>query len=1044
MSKNDSDYEVVTPSSIDTDTDDESQYDSPAERVNDAFGDRIGRDWAVAGDDHPLVKTAGTAEALRSSVPEKVQKMLAEDLYQDPDVFWREWLQNHEAACIREAKRVVKNAHGEDALYVEIEHEHESLAEPRIVRLPKQAEDLLPMARDLGYDPVIEFEVDVESRTITTRDNGIGMTTGEAIEVWNEPVESTSGTDLSSAGNKGIGALTWNSVSEDDAGIFVKTKTRRDFTLHSDEVVPPHDREGYNFFSYLGGIVPLPGGVEDSFYGTEFQIPVGEHYDLGSTRSSLEKYLELSPIKTRWVETRGSETVADEEWEPTTFFDQYTHPERDAPAVRVHRPGEYSLALDQPDVVPKGYNDTDTWLVDMPIDRNLRHRQSLDTLFNDHLQVHNEQGLIIAGPNRGRLEQQVEDMDGVELHEDDVVMPTPTADRDRLARGDDHEAFFEHLNTVAMEEERRVASDLIEKFFSQPDVEAATKFISDNVNDFELALRFLNKHYSCSTTRPKEVLEMLIKNPEFDVDDDVPRKAIKKTGRSKRGRNPDPSRYNSPPAKIHSKHDLWPLVQLFTDLQTTVSYAVRGTINPDKKTNRTSKELYLLLNSLDQRIYVAKQISEDRAKVVWNTYPDAIILKVKNYGDWMREPYNAQLLKNVPFKESNNEDGEYDIPAEINDAHTYNAIRSDVSELPSEPMRIRSDNSSTAVDSRHTIDELTDILDATDFGDQFETTPEGKRLSHRGTPRGLDAESHRYMVVFPDSRRAENISEHYGWQAHAALVRGSVGQCERLLEYPQVFKPVQFKSFLSDQTIPVVDSFDDTHGQMTISDALDADRDLLLMQADSRGLIDIMYGGWKDSWLDGSDARKKLARKNFMDAAMWSGYKNPLGPKFVCPACGDGFNSKRGRSLHYNYCDEYDNHDEDDPSEWMFSHPSKLDVYNIVAYADLVGDDVVLRCWAKTPRSPLALLSPRTQNYEERKHSVRTASARNMEKAMWQDVWPLDSDSWERIRSDHYLKGLEKEMLRMLRSHGIDPADFDDRYRNPKAINYVLEKVCDF
>lgn len=1030
MSEN---YEVVTPSSID-DEEEDSNYDSPVERVKDAFGSRLEREWAIADDDHPLVKTAGTAEALRSSVPERVQQLLADDLYQDPDVFWREWLQNHEAACIREAKRIVKNVYGEDALYQEVEHTHDALDEPRIVRLPKQAEDILPMARDHGYDPVIEFEVDIETRTITTRDNGIGMTTGEAIEVWNEPVESTSGTDLSSAGNKGIGALTWNSVAEDDGGIFIKTRTRRNHTIHTDDLVPPHDREGYNFFSYLGGILPVPGGVEDSFYGTEFKIPVAEGYDLENTLSALSKYLELCPVKVRWVKKQGGQTVADEEFEPTTFFDQYIHAERDAPLAKIHRPGEFSLALDKPDVVSKGYSETDTWLLDMPIDRNDRHKHHLDTLFNDHLHIHNEQGLIVAGPNRGRLEQQVD-----ELHEDDIPMPTPTADRDRLARGDAHSKFLDYLNDVAVAEEQQIASDLIQQFFGQADVETATKFISNNTEDFELALKFLNRHFKASLKNSESVLDTLIENHEFDIDGGgLYKRAVNKTSRSDRGKKPRGGP-TSPPITEYDEHPLWDLVNLFADLQSSVSYATKGTSEPNKKGNRGSKELYNLLNNLDQQIYVAKQISADRAKVAWNTYPDAIIVRVDLYGKWLNEPFNAKKLKTVPFKESNNEDGEYDIPEHIDEAHSYSAIRTvdgDGEGLTGDPIRLRGDNGTTSVDARRTLDELTDTLEDADFGDRLIPA-----APNRQTVRGKKAGQHRYIVVFPSTSSAENISDHYDWQKHAALARGTAAEMERLLEYPQVFKPEQFKSFIADQTIPVVDPFDDTHEHLKLSEAFGYDRKrMFLVKSHFTSVIRLLYGDWGPSWPNGTDERKRMARRNFLDHKLWSGYKNPLGGRYICPGCGDGFDSKQGRSHHLNYCEDGSKEDIDDDSEWRFCTLSERDAMNIHAYFDLVTDEDAndhISTVGKTKKSPLCEI-----NYflSVTKAAGFLPNSNRMEKAMWSDVWPRDSDVWQRYLRGTYLDEVGEEMYRMLRSKGVNPRDFVDRNKHPRAIGHILER----
>lgn len=1055
MSQN---YDVINPERIATEASDD-EYESPADRVRDVLSEQLDRDFGVADDDHPLLLTAGSKEDLKSNTPEDLQKRLSDDLYEDPGVFWREWKQNHVSACIREGRRRVKNEHGIDALYRQFEHDHEALDEPRQIQLPKSPADILSMARDLGYVPTVEFEINHETQKIVCRDNGIGMTTGEAIGQWKEPGESSSGSDFSSAGRMGVGAMTWISIAGYEAGISVKTRTRRNETVLNADPVPDHDRRGYEFYSYLGGIEPTPGKMDDDFYGTEFHIPVQDSIDMSNMYGHLQSYMELCPVKILWTETDSTGTIREEEFAPTTFFDQYSHAERDAPAITVDRPGEFSVAMDQPDVVSKGYNDEDTWLIDMPINRNTKHHQGLDTLYNDHIHLHNEQGLIVAGPNRGLREGDVD-----ELHEDDVPLPTPTMDRDRLSRGEAHERFFEHLNTVAVEREQEHISDVVNDFFACDDIYAAMEHVGNHTQDFELALKFLKKHYS-THSRPKKLLEELAADVNFDIDDDeVVSKAIKNEGYQSTNYSPSST---SPPELKHESHPKWDLVQLFCDLQDSVSYATKGTVNPNKMSNRGNKQMFYLLDDTD-KIFVAKQISDDRATVAWNTHPDALVLKVDSYGRWMDEPFNATKLKTVSFKRSADNADDYDIPDDVHGRHSYDGVRSaDADDGSESKIRLRRDAENTAVDSRRTLDDLTDALEQTAFGDPI-TSDDGHKLAATSERRGVDHErGHRYMVVFPTSRTGRNISEHYSWQTHAVLARATVTECERLLEYPQVFKPDDFESFVADQTYGVVNPFDDTHEYVTATELFESDIRTILLDKTADRVINTLYGGWPgDAVPDESAERLRTARRNYVDQLVdeWGSgsttFKNPLNPRFVCSGCGDGFDSKQGRSLHQNYCARVaDDHEEADPEEWRFATISTKQAKLLRAHVHLnIGEDftgqtaadatVMLGTDGGNVYYLLAYssgLSDQGARYATKwlSRNLRVPSKSLMEKCMWADVWPVDDDVWGRANSNyHGLKSHEKVIYRWARDHGINPYDFRHDDRSSETIHYALDAIC--
>jgi hypothetical protein len=361
------DMVVVSPEDED---DDDTVNGSPVERIERDLPQKVHRNFVASSDDHALVETAGTKEALLSNVPVDIQQVVAQGLYEEDDVFFREYIQNAIAACVREGRRVVRNIYGDDALYRYVTHDHPSLDGERQIKLPKKARDILDLAREHGYVPNIEIEVNYDESKLIVRDNGIGMTTGEVIEVWKEPAQSGSGRDQASAGNKGIGSLTWVNIAGEDGAMIVRTATRREQTADG-QPVPQRDRDGFSFFTFFGGVVPIENEVEDGFYGTEFEIPVPDSHDMTTFKDKAAKYCDILPVEVTWYETENGITE-DSEFEASAPTDQYDR----EPPISIERPGEFSVYLGPAELVPKGHGDDDTWLLDNPIDRNLSEKTS--------------------------------------------------------------------------------------------------------------------------------------------------------------------------------------------------------------------------------------------------------------------------------------------------------------------------------------------------------------------------------------------------------------------------------------------------------------------------------------------------------------------------------------------------------------------------------------------------------------------------------------------------------------------------------------------
>jgi pyruvate/2-oxoglutarate dehydrogenase complex dihydrolipoamide dehydrogenase (E3) component len=112
------------------------------------------------------------------------------------------------------------------------------------------------------------------------------MTSNEFDDAFNTIFSSGSGVDGDTGGMFGVGSESSAIVHGKDGGCEVETRSRR-----------PGNHEGFRAYSYLGGANALPGDVEDGFYGTKFNIPVVEDFDLDALQGWIEKYAGKRPPK---------------------------------------------------------------------------------------------------------------------------------------------------------------------------------------------------------------------------------------------------------------------------------------------------------------------------------------------------------------------------------------------------------------------------------------------------------------------------------------------------------------------------------------------------------------------------------------------------------------------------------------------------------------------------------------------------------------------------------------------------------------------------
>ncbi|WP_372611667.1 hypothetical protein [Halomonas sp.] len=651
--------------------------------VSAASGETDTKDFTVVDETHPVAQATGSTDARKRQVDNDwLNEILAEQIYDEDSAFAREFLQNSETACIRKA-RLLLSQHPEygsqflnrtvwydaenDETITEVNNTPDRqriLAEYDIadddltkITLPRKIETVIDAARDIGYDPTIEVDVYHDEREIVWEDNGIGMTFKELDEAYNFTGRSGSGIEGDTGGKWGMGALTFVPLAGKKGDMDLTTKTCR-------PDAEDYDYEGIRVCAYLGGFNPLPGDVSDDFQGTRFEIPVLTPEKGGVSMSDLhgwvKKYAAKLKVPVAYTEHENGTKIREEEYGGVKFIDSFGEP-----PVAIDRPGEFT-AVTGPDVKVGrlSYNDTrdDTWLVSMPISRNTK--ASVNSFWNVAIQIHDEQGRIISGPNRGKYRTPVEQNGG--LHEDDIVLPEPTADRDRLQKDDEQEAFFEYVSQEVKSAELALVTEFTNEITA---VDHPAEAIRNNPDDWKVFVRMVN------------FTDFVNDRDEFaDWDDETAERVY----------------------------------EMFDE----VSYASRVCHNPRNKGSRENKRLGDILADIPrENVYVGCTINEDRAKVVFNTHDTAGIIaakKTSEYGPY-QENFGFKLLNDVPMKQS--DDHDFDVPEHIHNAHKRDVSPSDeagdevVDAIGDRKLSLRLNNRNTTIDRKVTVDETLEKLD---------------------------------------------------------------------------------------------------------------------------------------------------------------------------------------------------------------------------------------------------------------------------------------------------------------------------------------------
>jgi len=298
-------------------------------------------DIDASGDDHPL----GSDAAELTGDFQVIVRDYAEDQYADWRATVREYIANAETACHRTMDRA--NSDEQDVIVSD------------------------------DYQPVIEIEWNAREQKLTVADNGIGMSSHEFQHAFSHVGATASKHEGGRSGEFGVGSLSFVQISGIDEEMLIKTHSRL-----TDE----------NFAAYfkLGGTTPLVGGLDDDRYGTVFEIPAKDTFDV---RSAVEEYAEWVSVPLRFTEyDESGEEVFNEDYGGKTLEDVISP---DNNRVVVEEEGYYK-AVSSPD------NESRTLLISMPIDRNT-DVSSNGILDNFDIRLYDESGRIVDGPNKGLI-----------------------------------------------------------------------------------------------------------------------------------------------------------------------------------------------------------------------------------------------------------------------------------------------------------------------------------------------------------------------------------------------------------------------------------------------------------------------------------------------------------------------------------------------------------------------------------------------------------------------------------------------------------------
>lgn len=614
--------------SVELDTVDDPQApvadDEPEPEWQRARHEVQSEDLQAADENHPLNQArGGETGSINQKVEDEVMlDYISDKIYGGPEATVREYLANAETACVRAAEQMLReemDPTDEDFL---VEH-----PENPDVMVRKPAQQILDAASEVGYNATIQVEWHRDDDLLIIQDNGIGFTPREVTDImaWAGRSGVRDRGDVS--GQFGMGLMSWVKASDKKGAMTMVTRTRR-------TDVPGWAQESFGTYIKLTDQDPVDGmKLPEGQYGTRFEIPLDPDLqdEFGRRRDDnpvirkwVIKYAENMRIPVTYDEYEDGATSYDEEYGGNELVDD----DFGGALLEMDRPGFYAACY--PD------SSSETLLLSMDIDRNGGNPRNAP--WSVDVRFRNENGMVVSGPNAGKTpvsEAEYTELKDDQKHRfvkeddvqtDDITLPIPTADRDRLQRQSQGQ-FWDWLGEQFQDEYKELLRDVID------DVDGADnllKMAEDEPSRFSFLMTGLTNQRGYGNKTASNLQDRFEKELNHTFSEEE--------------------------------------CELLLDLLDSISLAPRGRSGVSKKNQRKTEKVWRIHRQAvgdGGQVFMGKSINEDRCEVAWNSHDSNQVVKLEqgeSYSSW-KDTFGWTELKEVPLSlDDDDDDTQFEIP----------------------------------------------------------------------------------------------------------------------------------------------------------------------------------------------------------------------------------------------------------------------------------------------------------------------------------------------------------------------------------------------
>jgi len=565
----------------------------------------------VSSDEHPIKQLLGEETHRSFEYDAESTGQAIAFRYDTPRAAIRELIANGETACIDAAEFLLEQAG----------FETDDLTEQEILAL---AED------ELGYEPQLEIRHSYPQSgkpALEIRDNGIGISFERYMAI--KHFRKSTGKDKPGRpGSFGQGIMSTYTLAGKHGVFSFQTQSREDEITYGSQV-------------RIDGMNDLDG-TRDT-YGTTITVPafITDARDI-DIKSAVETYTTGLRVPLLYYEYNDSGIEVDnEEYTPTTMDDRIpdsapgviydddmveaamspeTNSNRDPLTLLLSMPIDRNCKLGR-----KSYGNYSFWPYDLTIKREDGAVYSCDCPGVDH------EGLVpLPKPSYEQLDadEQADFVPRTELSDNDIELPAPVDDRDRL-EGDNKEFFRE----VADRCEAKLSDDIRETF-EEFDRDGFDAIESLDRKDHATLSKWL---YSSGIRKDKPsanyIQTQLDGETEYPITDDF--------------------------------------AQFLKTVVTKIEFARRGSAAPNLKSGREEVNILdvLSLAGDDGDVYIGVTVNKQKARLAWSLHEDNQVVRVESTGryEWFEDQFGWKKLKDLPTRNIQ-EKLDADVPQDVVEA----------------------------------------------------------------------------------------------------------------------------------------------------------------------------------------------------------------------------------------------------------------------------------------------------------------------------------------------------------------------------------------